>query len=187
MDMLIDNYGGIITSVVRKHLGTLINYEEECINDVLLSIWESIEGYDKDKNTFKNWICAIAKYKSINYRKKYLAKYEQTEINNEIYYIDKDLVKLEVNEDVEDILSCLNSKDKELFIKYYIEGYELEEIAKENKTNVTNLYSRLSRGRKKIKKTLTISSWLNEVAENENINFSQTLEEALKQKLHLEG
>ena len=45
-------------------------------------------------------------------------------------------------------------KDKELFIKYYIEGYELEEIAKTNKTNVTNLYSRLSRGRKKIKKTL---------------------------------
>ena len=67
----IDNYGGIITLVERNHLGTLINYEEECINDVLLSIWESIEGYDKNKNTFKNWICAIAKYKSINYRKKY--------------------------------------------------------------------------------------------------------------------
>lgn len=133
MDMLIDNYGGIITSVVRNHLGTLINYEEECINDVLLSIWESIEGYDKNKNTFKNWICAIAKYKSINYRKKYLAKYEQTEINHEIYYIDKDLVKLEVNEDVEEILHCLNSKDKELFIKYYIEGYDLEEIAKKIK------------------------------------------------------
>ena len=154
MDMLIDNYGGIITSVVRNHLGILINYEEECVNDVLLSIWQSIEGYDKDKNTFKNWICAIAKYKSINYRKKYLTKYEQTEINNEIYYIDKDLIKLEINEDVEDILRCLNSKDKELFIKYYIEGYELSEIAKENQTNVTNLYSRLSRGRKKIKKTL---------------------------------
>ena len=152
MDMLIDNYGGIITSVVRNHLGILINYEEECVNDVLLSIWQSIEGYDKDKNTFKNWICAIAKYKSINYRKKYLTKYEQTEINNEIYYIDKDLIKLEINEDVEDILRCLNSKDKELFIKYYIEGYELSEIAKENQTNVTNLYSRLSRGRKKIKK-----------------------------------
>ena len=54
---------------------------------------------------------------------------------------------------MEEILHCLNSKDKELFIKYYIEGYDLEEIAKENKTNVTNLYSRLSRGRKKIKKT----------------------------------
>ena len=38
MDMLVDNYGGIITSVVRKHLGILINYEEECVNDVLLSV-----------------------------------------------------------------------------------------------------------------------------------------------------
>ena len=119
MDMLIDNYGGIIASVVRKHLGTLINYEEECINDVLLSIWESINGYDKDKNTFKNWICAIAKYKSINYRKKYLAKYAQTEINNEIYYIDKNLVKLEINEDEEkrsmnDIQELINEYNKKV-------------------------------------------------------------------------
>lgn len=80
MDILIENYGGLLTSVVRTHLGILINYEDECINDVLLSVWESIEGYDKNKNTFKNWICAIAKYKSINYMKKYLSKYEQTEL-----------------------------------------------------------------------------------------------------------
>ena len=106
--MLVDNYGGIITSVVRKHLGILINYEEECVNDILLSIWESIEGYDKDKNTFKNWICVIAKYKSINYRKKYLANYKLEEIDNEIFYIDKRLIQLEIDEDIEDILSCLN-------------------------------------------------------------------------------
>lgn len=151
MDILIDNYGGLITSVVRRTLGTLINYEEECINDVLLSIWESIEGYDKDKNTFKNWICAIAKYKSINYKKRYLAKYEQLEISEEIYYIDKQLLNMEIEEGINDILSCLNEKDKELFLKYYIEGYELSEIAKENKTNITNLHSRLSRGRKKVR------------------------------------
>ncbi|WP_455544081.1 sigma-70 family RNA polymerase sigma factor [Intestinibacter sp.] len=161
MDMLIDNYGGIITSVVRNHLGVLKNYEEECVSDVLLSIWENIEGYDKNKNSFKNWICVIAKYKSINYRKKYLTKYQLTELDNEIYYIDKDLIKLEVTDDIEDILRCLNSKDRELFIKYYIEGYQLSEIAKENKTNVANLYSRLSRGRKKIKETLKIQGGLN--------------------------
>lgn len=156
MDLLIQNYGGIITSVVRTHLGTLINYEEECVSDVLLSIWESIEGYDKDKNTFKNWICAIAKYKSINYRKKYLTKYDQIEISEETHYIDKELLRSEIEEDINEILSCLNEKDKELFIKYYIEGYDLSEIAKENKTNVTNLHSRLSRGRKKIRKNYEI-------------------------------
>ncbi|CEN24393.1 sigma-70 family RNA polymerase sigma factor [Paraclostridium sordellii] len=156
MDILIENYGGLLTSVVRTHLGILTNYEDECINDVLLSVWESIEGYDKNKNTFKNWICAIAKYKSINYRKKYLSKYEQTEIKDEIYYIDKELIRLEINEDIEEILCYLNSKDKELFIKYYIEGYQLSDIATENKTSVTNLHKRLSRGRKKIKENFKI-------------------------------
>ncbi len=36
-----------------------------------------------------------------------------------------------------------------------------------------------------VKKTLTIPSWLNEIAEKENINFSFTLQEALKQQLHI--
>lgn len=38
---------------------------------------------------------------------------------------------------------------------------------------------------KAIKKTLTVPSWLNTEAERNNINFSQVLQEALKQKLNL--
>ena len=40
---------------------------------------------------------------------------------------------------------------------------------------------------KKVKKTLTIPSWLNEKAESENINFSRVLEEALISRLGLES
>lgn len=36
-----------------------------------------------------------------------------------------------------------------------------------------------------IKKTLTIPKWLNDLAEKENINFSQVLQDALKQNLGL--
>ena len=36
-----------------------------------------------------------------------------------------------------------------------------------------------------VKKTLTIPAWLNEIAEKENINFSATLQEAIKKQLHL--
>jgi len=39
---------------------------------------------------------------------------------------------------------------------------------------------------KAVKKTLTIPSWLNEMAEKEEINFSQVLQYALKEKLHIE-
>ena len=39
---------------------------------------------------------------------------------------------------------------------------------------------------KSVKKTLTIPQWLNDAAVNANINFSQTLQEALKTKLQLQ-
>ena len=39
---------------------------------------------------------------------------------------------------------------------------------------------------KSIKKTLTIPEWLNYLAEKNNINFSQVLQEALKEKLGID-
>ncbi len=39
---------------------------------------------------------------------------------------------------------------------------------------------------KSIKKTLTIPEWLNYLAEKNNINFSQALQEALKEKLDID-
>lgn len=38
---------------------------------------------------------------------------------------------------------------------------------------------------KAVKKTLTIPAWLNAIALENNINFSQTLQDALKRQLHL--
>lgn len=37
-----------------------------------------------------------------------------------------------------------------------------------------------------VKKTLTIPAWLNKMAERENLNFSQVLQSALKERLHLQ-
>ena len=38
-----------------------------------------------------------------------------------------------------------------------------------------------------VRKNLTIPSWLNDMAEKEDINFSQLLQNALKEKLHLKA
>ena len=40
-------------------------------------------------------------------------------------------------------------------------------------------------GTKAVKKTLTIPEWLNDAATKEHVNFSQVLQEALKEKLHV--
>jgi len=155
MELLIDNYRGIITAIVRRHLGVLINYEEECVDDVLLSIWDNIKSFDNSKNSFKNWICAISKYKAIDYKKKYLSKIEYMDMSETIYYIDEQLLKSEIEEEVNDILSHLNESDRTLFKQHYLEGHTLKEIAFKNNISVSNIYNRISRGRKKIRERIS--------------------------------
>lgn len=152
MEMLIDEYGNFITSIVRRTLANARIYEEECIDDVLLSIWNNIEKFDSEKNSFKNWIGSISKYRAINYRKKYTNNNMHLELEDkEISYIDKKLDKKEIEEEVNDLISTLSDKDAELFRKYYLEDISLKDIAIQNETTVENLHNRLSRGRKKMK------------------------------------
>lgn len=47
-------------------------------------------------------------------------------------------------------------------------------------------YYRKQFNNKAVKKTLTIPTWLDTIAEKENINFSQLLQEALKNKLEID-
>ena len=149
--LLIESYGDYINTIVKNNLKDLNYYQEECINDILLSIWNNINSYDKDKNTLKNWIGVISKYKTIDYKRKYL-KYKLDEnINEEIIMIDKNLLKKEIEEEIDEILSNLKEQDKNLFKMYYIEELEIEDISKEMNIKPFNIYSRLSRGKKKLR------------------------------------
>lgn len=145
LELLIDQYGGLITAIVRKHLGTLKSYEEECVNDVLLAVWHHINRFDSEKNTFKNWVAAVAKYKAIDYQRKYIKT--QHEALGEAEFDEKAGGNVQAD-DVEELLGHLNEGDHELFKAYYLQEVELKQIAKKQKTTISNLYNRLSRGRK---------------------------------------
>ncbi|WP_148551684.1 sigma-70 family RNA polymerase sigma factor [Paraclostridium bifermentans] len=154
MEILIDQYNGLITSVIRYHLGSLINYEEECVSDTLLAIWDNVEGFDQDKNTFKNWICAIAKYKAIDYKRKYLNKIEISDLDEQNYYIDKNLLKIEIQEELNETLKFLSDEDKEIFRRYYLNDESVIDIANDKKLAISSVHSKLSRGKAKIRKSL---------------------------------
>lgn len=148
LELLIDQYGGLITSIVRKHLGTLKSYEEECINEVLLAVWHHIDRFDSEKNTFKNWVEAVAKYKAIDYQRKYIKT--QHEAFDEAEFGEKAGGNVQAD-DVEELLGHLNEGDRELFKAYYLQEVELKQITKKQQTTISNLYNRLSRGLKKLK------------------------------------
>ena len=154
MEILIDQYNGLITSVVRYHLGSLINYEEECVSDTLLAIWNNIDGFEKNKNSFKNWICAIAKYRAIDYKRKYLNKMELSTLDEETSYIDKNLLQIEIQEELNETLNFLSKEDEEIFRRYYLEDESIVDIARNKKLAISSVHSKLSRGKAKIRKSL---------------------------------
>lgn len=155
---VIDEYGGLLRAVIRKNMSCLKEYQEECLNDVLLSIWDNIASYHPQKNSFKNWIAAIAKYKSIDYMRKYRKLY------SELSYEENSLEELceqdsitrilddEISDKMEELLSCLKEKDREIFMKLYVDEISLEEISREYHLNKSVLYSRISRAKKRIRK-----------------------------------
>lgn len=120
----------------------------------MLAIWDNVEGFDQDKNTFKNWICAIAKYKAIDYKRKYLNKIEISDLDEQNYYIDKNLLKIEIQEELTETLKFLSEEDKEIFRRYYLNDESVIDIANDKKLAISSVHSKLSRGKAKIRKSL---------------------------------
>lgn len=161
LDYVIDNYGWIIKSIVKKHLYNLKSCQDECINDILLGIWNNIESFNKNKNEFKNWVAGIARFKSIDYKRKYLRTLEYEDIDNLNLSTndntEKEIIKNELDDDINGMLNCLKDKDKELFYKLYVEEKEIDEISAETGLKKENIYNRLSRGKKRIKNIFKIN------------------------------
>lgn len=132
LELLIDTYGGLITSIIRKHLYNLYDKQEECIDDVLLAVWNNINSFDNSKNSLKNWIAAISQYRSIDYKRKYLKLFNEEldikQVENNLV-IDSRIIQEELSDEIEELLIFLKPEDKELFIKRYIEEKSIQELA----------------------------------------------------------
>ncbi|WP_160688246.1 sigma-70 family RNA polymerase sigma factor [Clostridium sp. C2-6-12] len=161
LEYLIDNYGWVVKSIVHKHLYNLKNVQDECINDIFLGIWNNIDSYDENKSEFKNWLAGIAKFKCIDYKRKYLKGIEYENIENLEISVkdttDEVLIKNELNDEINEILNCLNEKDRALFYKLYVEEKEINDVSEEIGLKRDVIYNRLSRGKKKIQKLFNLA------------------------------
>lgn len=152
---IVDQYGGIIKSIIRKYLGNLEIIQDECFDDVLLLIWHNINYYDKSKNSLKNWIAAITKHKSIDYQRQYNKFLLQQEVEDHMLidfnHAETKMMETVFSSQTEQLLSSLKKEDQLLFVQHYCEQKSVEELAKAQGVQKSVLYNRLSRGRKKLR------------------------------------
>ena len=160
LEYVIDNYAWILKTVIRKHLFSLPDYCEECINDCLMGIWENICYYDPQKSSFKNWVGGIAKYKSLNYVRTYLRDLENENIENIIIPAEdnalKEILENEISTETRKMLGSLSKQDREIFIKLYFEDKNMNQVSNDTGLTKPVIYNRLSRGKKKMREAFSI-------------------------------
>ncbi len=148
---IIQTYGGLLSAIIKRYVYSNQQDYEECLDDVLLAIWFHIDSFDPSKNTFKQWIAAIAKYRAIDYQRKNARNQQQTvctEINDHLYQEQR---KSNDFLDVQELLSELSATERNIFEKYYLEGVPSREIASHLNVKESWIHNKLSRGRKKLK------------------------------------
>lgn len=133
LDYVINNYGWVIKSIVKKEMYNLKYLQEECINDILLGVWNNINSFDEKRGEFKNWLGGITKFKCIDYKRRYLKDITYENIDD-ICLTDNSVrqtIEKECNEGMQQILNCLNEQDRNIFYSLYIEQEGVDKVSRD--------------------------------------------------------
>lgn len=152
-----DHYGWIVKSLVCSKLQGFEQEQAECMNDVFLAIWEHVEDYDPERAAFTTWVGAVTRYRILNYRRKLMNIGWKEDINI-LQVIGEEDVQLtdteEEKAEFQELLQGLPEADQEIFMRLFWEEQDYEEISADMKIPKEQLYNHVSRGKRKLRKTL---------------------------------
>ncbi len=148
IESAIGAYGGAVKAVVVRVLYKNREDAEECIADTFLSLWKNRR---KLKNVnLRAWLIVTGRNTAID-------RYRKLKRNTDVE-IDENIAADSHREDdkeISEIMDALPYPDKEIFIRKYYFLETSAEIALATGLTESDVNTRLSRGRKKIKINLT--------------------------------
>lgn len=153
-----DNFRYIIERYQRQiqaYIAKLAYYHPQNVEDIasntFIKVYINLAKYNPSLK-LSSWIYRIAHNEAINYLKKnqkHLSYDPDTYENAVFSRVDFDTPR---KEDIESILSRLNTSDRNLLVLFYLEELSIREIAEIMKTTENSIKSRLSQARKKAQK-----------------------------------
>jgi len=160
IEVFIDKYNNLIYGILRKLLiKECVKCDvEEVFYAVIMKLWLNIDCYDESKGKFINYIISIARYTAIDHLRQY-SKNESLQLNEEVLYKDDEregVFKIIEKEELLELLVELRDKDKDIFIRRYFLQEDVDKISKDLGVTEAYIYTRLSRGRNKIKNRLEV-------------------------------
>ncbi len=155
----IDVYGALVKTVVVRIVGYENSQDvEECISDVFVQLWKSVDNYDYNKGILKNYIISIARYVSINAIRGKKNKGELIPLEENSLELDFDVnneVSNTINKKIiKDTIDSLPQPDKDIFIRRYYLYEAVKEIASSLNLSAKTVENKLYRGKDKLRTAL---------------------------------
>lgn len=158
LNIIQDMYGRLIRSIAFNLLKS-DSIAEECLNDTLLAIWDTIPPQNPD--SIAAYAGAIARRKAIDRFRREKAQKRYTpedshfsEVYEEMAFADdfsEDLVqKMELKRVMNEFLAALSSSNREIFMSRYFDFESLDSIAQRMHISKNSLSARLLRMREKL-------------------------------------
>lgn len=154
INQAIEIYTPYLSTVFYNMIGNGLPKEdiEEIISDVFVMLWKNAEYIDLEKGTIRSYISASAR------------NFALKRLNKMPIYTSIDEVDLPSITNFEDDCSEteqlwksvmeLGEPDSEIFVRFYKFGENLKDISWATGLNISTIKSKLSRGKRKLKKIL---------------------------------
>lgn len=156
MDKAIKAYTPYLAAVLYGFAGKQLSKEdaEEIISDVFVMLWKNAEHIDLKKGTLRSYIAAAARnfaLKSLNKQKDTAPVDDIVNLSDEADFTEEN----SFNSFLWDAVMSLGEPDNEIFIRFYKFDEKLKEISKATGLNISTIKTKLSRGKRKLKKILS--------------------------------
>lgn len=150
----IEVYTPYLSTVLYNLVGNGLPKEdiEEIVSDVFIMLWKNAEYIDLTKGTLRSYIAATAR----NFAFKRLKKNIQYTSLDEIELPDERNFAQECTDSdaLWDAVILLGEPDNEIFVRYYKFNEKLKDISRATGLNISTVKSKLSRGKRKLKRFL---------------------------------
>jgi len=154
LNYAIEIYTPYLSTVLYNMVGNGLPKEdiEEIISDVFVMLWKNAEYIDLEKGTIRSYISASARnfaLKRLNKKLEYIS-IDDVELMDTTSFTDD----CSQNEQLWKAVMKLGEPDNEIFVRYYKFDEKLKDISKATGLNISTIKSKLSRGKRKLKRIL---------------------------------
>ena len=155
IDEAIRIYTPYLSTVLYHMAGNSLPKEdiEKIVADVFVVLWKNAERIDLQKGTLRSYLAAVARnfaLKRIN-RKMDHTSLEDIELSDGKNFMEENFH----NNYVWETVMSLGEPDSEIFVRRYKFDEKIKDISKAMGLNISTVKTRLSRGKRKLRKMLS--------------------------------